>query len=882
VEDEKEQETKEVKQEEEEKAQAEEEEQQQHEEEKEGKKEEKKEDEDKVKEEVLLALFSTVISLCLLDHNTASFSCLPSFRESLCHLLANESVSVRVLESCCRVVVIFLAYARFPDQLSSSLGDEDARSSSLSFASRPKATQRPSLTQLNLISSRNVLTDEPSSGLSSSSPKRKYHSQHLSEVVFHAFSQFSQNPVYSGHEPPSLIPHETYPNIIKFLDLKLEEIYGRLLLKHADQETIVWLIFEGYALLTVEEEGVKALLTVSELNLCELICRLFGTYITKSERLETAACKTLTNIALTSSDVAAGDHTELLGHLGACSLLPLYLKNYYTLSPEAVRVGSLTMAFLCKQNANNRLSLAANGSCEILFACLQKFIFSPRVVSQIIHAIKCLCSQNKLNTTRFSSLGTLDFIIENLLGTELLIGDNAMIGSTLWCIGHIPPALLAHLWSPHVIEFVMNTFREHFNDLSWSALQDNGYIIMSACEAVYTLCSYIENSGLVFPQQYDVCAIIVSVIRFYEDDENILHSALMALANLLDRIPENQQLVQEVIILKTLQTRCHSLVVVRGALAALLGIVHGNPSYPEKLSSVAAVKIILKGIFLHHEDVVVAKRGSSLLAILSSHDKVYQRVLGSEGGCGIVLDLLRAHESNTIVMREAAWALCSLSHHHDSNRSKILSSSDSIEFLSLLLQTYSGNESVLVWVCGTVANVTAIQTSFYAPRYLEACTCLTLIELLQIYGLGGELGSESILKYLCWAVGNLSLVTVLSEQLGEGGICEQIVLVLMKHLNTLSIVEVALVTIKNLTRNLTNKKRLQDSGLLELLDQAAEAHEAHEVTVLAVIRKIKSIFNPPRLFNFGLTNGGGGGGGGSEGGERRSASGGESVSDDGK
>jgi hypothetical protein len=472
------------------------------------------------------------------------------------------------------------------------------------------------------------------------------------------------------------------------------------------------------------------------------------------------------------------------------------------------------------------------------------------------------------------------------LGTELLVGDNAMIGSTLWCIGHIPPALLSHLWSPRVIEFVMNAFREHFNDLSWSALNENGYVVMSACEAVYTLCSYVENSGLVFAAQFDLCAIIVSVIRFYEDDENILHSALMALANLLDRIPENQQRVQEVVILKTMQTRCKSLVVVRGALAALLGIVHGNPSYPEKLSSVAAVKIILKSIYMHHGDVVVAKRGSSLLAILSSHDRVYQRVLGSEGACGIVLDLLRGHESNTTVMREAAWALCSLCHHFDSNRSKILSSPDSLEFLSLLLKTYAGNESVLVWVCGTLANVTAIQTSSYASRYVETNICLTLVELLQIYGLGGELGSESILTYLCWAVGNLALVSVLSEQLGDAGICEQFVLVLLKHLPSLPIVQVALVAIKNLTRSPANKKRLQEAGLLELLDQAAEVHHSQQETVGATIRKIKNVFHPTKLFNFGMreetsSGGGGGSGGGNDAVEQRSASG-ESVSDDGK
>jgi hypothetical protein len=869
---------------------------------------------------IVLAIFSTVTSLCLLDRNTASFSQLPTFLDTLCRFLVCNTITSPVLESCCRIVVIFLAYARFPDQLS-TLGVEDDENTTRSRSTtKTKPNHHPSLSQMSLFSSGNVLTDEPSvsgsassAASSSSSPRRRYHNQFVSDVAFQAFSQFSQNSVYSGNDPPTLIPKETYPNLLRFLERKLEVIYGNLLLKHPENEALVWLIFEGYSFLTMEEDGVKALTTVSELNLCELICRIFGTYITKSERVESAGAKIITNIATCEH----GDSTELLGQLGACSLLPLYLKNYYTTSPEAVRIGCSAIAYLCKRNPNNRISLAANGSCEIVFSCLQKFIFNPSIVTHVVHAIKCLCSQNRLNTTSFSSLGTVDFLIENLLGTELLVGDNALLGSTLWCLGHIPPAVLSHLWSQRVTEFVMTAFSEHFNDLSSSALTENGYVIMSACDAVYTLCSYVENassgggagggsvpghqSTIFAKNDTSLCEIMVSILRFYEHDENILHSALMALANLLDRIPENQQKIQEVMILKTMQVRCQSLVVVRGALAALLGIVHGNPHFPEKLSSVSAIKIILKGIFLHSADPIVAKRGSSLIAILSCHDRVYQRVLGSEGACGIIMDLLKEHgglnqrqtqevedkdlsSSNVTVMREGCWALYCLCHQYDSNRSKILSL-DGIEFLSLLLRAFSGNESILVWVCGTIANISAIHTSSHTARYLELGVCSTLLEIIQIYGLGGELGSEAIVKHVCWAIGNLAQVSSLSEALGSQGTCEQLVLVLLKHLERLSVVEATLLAVKSLLKNSTNKKRFEESGLVSLLDQAqqraAGAGEGQE-ELQQLIRKVRNILIPPKtLFSFGGKEESHASTAAGEREERRSASGGESVSDDG-
>mmetsp|Transcript_14322 Transcript_14322/g.21446 ORF Transcript_14322/g.21446 Transcript_14322/m.21446 type:complete len:1805 (-) Transcript_14322:136-5550(-) len=758
---------------------------------------------------VVVPALKALGSMCVLDSNTAALSSSSKAISMLCVLLQERKDDLEIIEWACRVVLILLAYV--PQIPESELEQQQVKSS------RSTGTLPP-------------LSDEPTTNIGSSSPRRVYHGHSLASVS-------------PDHSPCSLSPvcgdkscaYVTYhPNTESFLESQLHVILGELLSHHRNNETLAWLVLEGLALLTMSENGAESVVSEEEVDFCALVCTALQIHLEQSEKTELAACKVIANIS------GFSDYSILMGNAGACGLVVPFVKRYYDESPDCVTIGFTAMAYLCKRNASNKIALAASGACEVAFTCLQKYAFLPDVVGHVLHAIKCLCSQNKFNTTKLTAAGTLDFIIQHMIETEILGADPSLLGTSLWCIGHLPPASLSILAAPTVTTFVMRSLSSH------SVAGGNPYVVLCACDAIYALCLYVTDSRRRIADMMG-CDKLITVLVQFEKDENVLHSALMAIANLVDRTPDNQSRVKASFVLKTMQVRCDSVVVVRGALAALLGLVHDNPSHPSKLNTVSAVKIILKGIFLHKACEIVAKRGSSLLALLAAHDKSYQKTLGSEGACNIVVEVMKVHDSNVVVLREACWALCSLSHKFDSNRTKIIQIGG-IELLTGILKRHSGSEPVVLWACGTLANIAATKTGSNSPQFMEAGTGVMVVEILQMYGLGGTEGSEPVLRYVCWAVGNLATVPVLCASLGEAGACEGITLVLMKHVASAAAAQLACTAIFHLAKLPENKKRLEDAGAVAVVDMCLQQHATNDI-VMKWAKKAKSVLANTRAFH---------------------------------
>lgn len=222
---------------------------------------------------------------------------------------------------------------------------------------------------------------------------------------------------------------------------------------------------------------------------------------------------------------------------------------------------------------------------------------------------------------------------------------------------------------------------------------------------------------------------------------------------------------------------------------------------------------------------------------------------GAEGACDIAFDIISAHRDNVVVIREACWALCSLSHKHDINRDKIIRIGG-IEVLTSILKMCSGNEPVVLWACGTLANIAGSKVSSNSSKFLEMDVCTIVVEILQMY----MDGNEPVLRYVCWAIGNLASVPSLSERLGESGACEGIVLVLMKHVGSEAMAQLACTAIWNLGKLSDNKKRLEDAGAIDAIDMAMSKH-CNNSAAMKWILKAKATLVPTSLFrNRSLSN----------------------------
>lgn len=549
-----------------------------------------------------LALLA-LMTMCIVDIIACSLSRTPSRIQFFCQMLDESSESNEICEWLLRLIVLLLGCVASDDDL--RLGSTDDMG----------VDDNITLSQLMMPS----IIDEPRIGLDSSAPKRIFHSTSLADVC-PLKSSASLNPVCFLQEPTLYIPKKTYFNIANFVDCGLPRVLGKILQNEESNHTAIWLSLECLAMICIEEFGTVAVM--SEANLSDSICSCFQKFLGLKLNIEIAACKTICNIS------RYRDYAGSLGSCGVCGLVVPFVRTYFAESLDSVVIGCSAMAYLSKHNTNNKISLAASDACEVCSSCLHKFIFEPSVIPHILHAVKCLCSQNKFNTSQLSSRGITDFIVENLIHTEIMDGDMSLVGNVLWCLAHLPPASMKLMTSLDIAKFVM-LHMERNSPSSSGHHQRNAYVAMAACDAVYFLCANFSSNRDTLADM-GACKVILSLLREYEGDENVLHSALMALANLVDCSPRNREMVKVVWILKTMQSRCDSVVVVRAGLATLLGIIHDNPTYPSDLSSVSATKIMLKATFLHMYCDVVAKRGCILLALLASHDRVYQKLLGEE------------------------------------------------------------------------------------------------------------------------------------------------------------------------------------------------------------------------------------------------------------
>ena len=557
-----------------------------------------------------------MMSACASDDVVSSLSHTSVFG-LLCSVLADSMENVTICEWVCRLIILLIGYSPPVDMDVTSLMPSSPMTSRGGDASPPSQLLLPSV------------LDEPRVGSDSSSPRRTHRSEALFGVSTNQITP-SASPVSSRTTVPEGVTRKTYPNISLFVDAGGHTLLLRLLSCHMDNALLVWLACDGLGVICLEDVGATAVVSETQYDSCELLCAILQKYLDSDMTIEITAVKVITNIA------RHRDFATALGTSGACGLVVPFVKAYCKEHVDSVIVGCSAMAYLCKRNSQNKISLAAAGACAVCSECLHKFIFDPVVLPFVMHAIKCLCSQNKFNTSQISNHGILDFIIENLLNTEVLDADISLVGSTLWCIAHIPPASMKTLSSPAIINFIMlhlqaNATSNNSSSLSSSKLT-NSYVAMAACDAIYSMCGSISTSRATFASLNTIHTLL-SLVRYYEDDENVLHSGLMAIANLVDCSPENRIHVKVVIILKAMQVRCDSVVVVRAALATLLGMTHDNPTFPSELSSINGVKIMLKSIFLHMYCEVVSRRGCKLLAILASHDKVYQKILGELGLC---------------------------------------------------------------------------------------------------------------------------------------------------------------------------------------------------------------------------------------------------------
>jgi hypothetical protein len=566
------------------------------------------------------------------------------------------------------------------------------------------------------------------------------------------------------------------------------------------------------------------------------------------------------------------------------------LKAYYTVSASHVKDVCLSIAYLCRFNLTNKISLATCGACKIIHECFILYISNESVIPSVMYAIVALSHQNKYNLQQFSALGVTDFILELYIGSDLVSHKNEpMIAMILWFIGHIPPTSVEMFSSPEVCKFTLSNIY----------MRSNPTTVAYGCKAVsaLALCPSKQNHKLLVEMQVIEILQELSVVSFCHHTE-VLTNSLMALASLVDGVSIFQNRVSVSAIVSVMEENYINRPVIAAALTALLSVFSGltiskcDESHKKILTSPVTVKIILDCIRHHVTSERVGLLGCRLITLLCQNFKNIHKEFMEFGVCNFIMDVFKVHKRSVEVLQEVAGSavvVCRLNFTCVSALCEL----GLVSTISSLLRNFISKETLVCCACEVIAIVAQQQYSKLSSitisisnsnshsqivqDYVMAGFPLVVVEVLQMYAAGARTGievpcqvpcqdsitdsmsgnavppatqhklpSEQHLKILECAidiVGNMGgMDAQLCAELEKAGVCECVLLLLIKNDKHVQVLRATLQALQQLGKQPNTRQHLLDIGIMGYIDQAAgsDSKSIPDESLVKVAKKTKT------------------------------------------
>ena len=682
-------------------------------------------------------------------------------------------------------------------------------------------------------------------------------------------------------------PHTSFVFRSQLIKVQIHVLIQDMMEFHVADVPILTLGCECLGMLASDDVGSKAIGEDEEV--CEVVCNILRASIEREQYLEAVVSRCIGNIARYPVN------SLILAENGVCELLVTSLRAYHTTSASHVKEVCLCLAYLCRFNLSNKISLASAGACKLVHECFIQYISNEIVIPAVMFAIVALCHHNKYNLNQFSALGVTDFIVEVYITSDLASQrKDSMIAMILWFIGHIPPANAEMLSSPEVCRFALTNMY----------MKSDAATVSYGCKALASLaCSPSEQNkrALLELQAIEILQELTTVS--FSLNVDVLVNSLLAMAALLNSSIHFHHKVEVVGVVTVMENNYVDKRVIEAALISLLSIfrsdisgahVEGNGKV---ICSPVSVKIVMDCVRQHITSHDVTRMGCELVSQLCSKFKHVYKEFVEFGACNLIVDSFKVHKRYLCVLSAACSAAIVIC-RQSSASVNTLCELGLMSTIPFLLRNFATKVSLVCSACEMIATMVRPHSSIWGgsstlvQASLDGGLALVIVEILQMYAASGcekagspdgvsikqspmadqsnmngngspsdQRGSltktnsekfskdnhDHILHFAVESAGFLAgMDPQLCQELTDAGICECILLLLIKCWDSAVILSATLTTIQQLAKYSDTRQRLMNIDTLAYIEQALKNHAedkgtSENETLLRIAKKSKAV-----------------------------------------
>ncbi len=403
---------------------------------------------------------------------------------------------------------------------------------------------------------------------------------------------------------------------------------------------------------------------------CELISDSFRRAL-EHNNMSLAKMALLAAVSLCSG--SCSNQTKF-GESGACSAVVSILKNMGGSSSdlctdmEGVALNFVAMLvrhgkLKSSENGINTQKLLDEGACEIVTGCLDKRLDNMALVYSACRAIFCLASDDSC-AHRLLQCGAGDLVVR-VLSTYQSVSTIAQYAvGAVANLGYTDSGARS-LHFNGVCDALIKALSTHKKDV---------HIAQHGCNALKNL-SVDDIDIRAALGAAGACKVLLSILKIHSDNHGILCPALLAISNLIMAIPTHAETFMQAQIdhklLKIVQENLSTEAVCSSAFA-VIGNLCDHEFSKRSLIDVGVINLITKVVKAHVNSVNTVVRCFVSLVRLNGEDHATSIVKDDKELCDLVVEILKIHALNEVVVDVTCKVLVCLGKNSEYNRLKLV------------------------------------------------------------------------------------------------------------------------------------------------------------------------------------------------------------------
>eukprot|EP00981_Chlorochromonas_danica_P005406 scaffold1091_cov164-Ochromonas_danica.AAC.29 len=360
---------------------------------------------------------------------------------------------------------------------------------------------------------------------------------------------------------------------------------------------------------------------------------------------------------------------------------------------------------------------------------------------------------------------------------------------------------------------------------------DSEEVVEACCQAICGLKSLTDHLG-----QSGICEHIIHALTIHVASTSVAEWVCRAIGSLAEsqynKIEMEKHHISKIVtstlqrhvsndgILSVFSRDQSSAGVVQWGCTAIYYLATGYEAegFQQRLVAAGACDAVARALMKYAEVEATAYCCCRALVVLVDNNEALASNPTLSGVCQYIVEALHLFPSSVLVAKWGCRAAAVLAESHELNISK-LGAAGACESIPLIIQSHPASEQVAVAGCKVIAFMSEQTSNGFAVRFGHAGACEAVISALKKH-----INSPILTARACIAISTLAMVPGNARWFGPAGGCDVLQAALLIHMSEATVVKFIVSAIGQLCSIDHNKERFGMLNACELIVETAEIH----------------------------------------------------------